>query len=113
MILIAKAQGLKRDGVLQTFPHENKNVTVGRCSINLHLFKKLLSVLGLSMSNLKSVKKILLFYRCSVVFLFENINRIINDCIYFLQLRLIKNYETGVFGTLVFYQQIKYKEIIV
>lgn len=110
MIVIAKAQGLKRDGVLQTFPHLNKNETVGMCSINLHLFKKLLSVLDLSMSNPKSVKKILKFFRCSVVFLFENINRIINDCIYFLQIRLIKNKKTGVFETLVFINQIKYKE---
>ena len=110
MIVIAKAQGLKRDGVLQTFPHLNKNTIVDSCSKNVHLFKKLLSVLDLSMSNPKSVKKILKFFRCSVVFLFENINRIINDCIYFLQIRLIKNNETGVFGTLVFINQIKYKE---
>ena len=99
MIVIAKAQGLKRDGVLQTFPHLNKN-----------LFEELLSVLDLSMSNLKSYKNFLLFCRCSIVFLFENINRIINDCIYFLQIRLITNKQTQVYQTLVFINQIKYKE---
>ena len=99
MIVIAKAQGLKRDGVLQTFPHLNKN-----------LFEELLSVLDLSMSNLKSCKNFQLFCRCSIVFLFENINRIINDCIYFLQIRLITNKQTQVYQTLVFKSQIKYKE---
>lgn len=112
MIVIAKAQGLKRgddkmsqidSNLIQTFPHLNKNTIKNKCSRYVYLFKNKILLIELSMSIVKLTDKLsLLFCRCSVGLFFKIGNRIINDSIYFLQFRLITNKHTQVFNTLVF-----------
>jgi hypothetical protein len=108
MIVIAKAQGLNR--VIQFNPQRIKIKTLDSKTTRRLLTNNFIKLIELSMSVIKLTdKKLSLFCIRSVVFLTEIVNRIINDCIYFLQFRLILNKQSLV-ATLVSPEILIYKE---